>query len=197
MLRVLLADDHMILRHGLREILRSLRCFEIVGEAIDGDDTLRQGLATQPDIIVMDIGMPGLNGIETTAVLSAALPRSKILVLTMYEHLELIAEAFDAGAFGYMMKAESDEEMIRGLTAISRGYMFFSPRVAGLIREEFRRNLSFDMRDEAVRRELDFLDSLCHPQSAEAGNCPLLPVDVFNGYCRAILTRVKRCLVQS
>lgn len=197
MLRVLLADDHTILRQGLREILQSLRCFEIIGEATDGDDALRQGLATQPDIIVMDIGMPRLNGIETTALLSAALPRSKILVLTMHEHLDLIAEAFDAGAFGYMMKAEPDVEMVRGLQAISRGYMFFSSRVAGLINEEFRRTLSFDLHDEAFRRELDFLESLCHAHSAGEEYYRFLPADTFNGYCRAILSRVKRCLVHS
>lgn len=193
MLRILLADDHTILRHSLREILRSLGRFEIVGEAIDGDDALRQGLAIRPDIVVMDIGMPGLNGIETTSVMKAVLPQSKILVLTMHEHLDVIADAFDAGAFGYMIKTESDTEMIRGLRAISRGYMFFSSRVATVIGDAFRHHLAFNLQDEALRRELDFLASSCRAKFTEGDELP--PVETFNGYCLAILTRVRDCLV--
>lgn len=193
MLRILLADDHTILRHGLREILQSLKHYEIVGEAVDGDDAVRQGLATRPDIVVMDIGMPGLNGIETTSVLKATLPQSKILVLTMHEHLDVIADAFHAGAFGYMIKTESDAEMIRGLRAISRGYMFFSSRVATVIGDAFRHHLGFNLQDEALCRELDFLESSCHAKFTDGEGLP--SVEIFNGYCLAILTRVKDCLV--
>jgi DNA-binding NarL/FixJ family response regulator len=194
MLKILLADDHRILRHGLREILQSLGPYEIVGEAVDGPQTLAQALRWRPDIIIMDIGMPGLNGIETTSALKTALPETRILVLTMHEHLDLIAAAFEAGAQGYMIKTESDQEMARALKLISRGYIVFSPRVAALIIEEVRRHPRFDLRDPTVQQELALLDSVSHCFCAPQESIPFLSVELFNATCRSILARLKGCL---
>ena len=118
-LRVLLVDDHEIVRIGLTTLLN--RHFEVVGEASSGEEGVRLALALKPDVIVMDIRMPGIGGIEACRRIIAAWPTAKIIVLTSYAEDELLYEAIDAGAVGYVLKRIGSDELVKAIEVIGRG----------------------------------------------------------------------------
>ena len=117
-IRILLADDHTILRAGLRMMLNAQPDFEVVGEAQDGRQAIQEAQRLQPDVILMDITMPDMNGIEATRQIKKVLPETKVLVLTMHEHDEYVFQALRAGASGYMLKEAADTDLISALRVI-------------------------------------------------------------------------------
>ena len=129
-IRVLIADDHAIYREGVRTMLSAASDIEIIGEAISGDDAIAQALALQPDVILMDLKMPGVNGIEATRRILYASPRIGVLVLTMFETDETVFAAMRAGARGYLLKDVDQEEVLRAVKAVNRGEAIFSPAIA-------------------------------------------------------------------
>ena len=129
-IHVLIADDHPLYREGVGKMLSLAADIEIVGEAANGDEALAQALALQPDVILMDLKMPGINGIEATRRILYASPRIGVLVLTMFETDETVFAAMRAGARGYMLKDADQEEVIRAVKAVSRGEAIFSPAIA-------------------------------------------------------------------
>lgn len=129
-IRVLVADDHALYREGVRKMLSAASDIEIVGEAISGDDAIAQALALQPDVILMDLKMPGINGIEATRRILYASPRIGVLVLTMFETDETVFAAMRAGARGYLLKDVDQEEVLRAVKAVNRGEAIFSPAIA-------------------------------------------------------------------
>lgn len=126
-IRILLADDHNVLRAGLRTLLNNEPDFEVVGEAEDGHQVLQSASTLRPDLVLMDISMPGLGGIETTRYLKEVLPDTSVLVLTVHEDESLLREAIRAGASGYVVKRAAETELISAIQAISRGDMYIHP----------------------------------------------------------------------
>jgi two-component system response regulator NreC len=141
-LRILLADDHTLLRQGLRKILQERPDWEVVAEAGDGRDAVRQTLDVQPDIAILDIGMPLLNGIEATRQIVRRLPDIHILILSMHANEAYIIQALKAGAKGYLLKDSADTDLIRGVAAVASGKSFFSPAVAKVMLDDYVRHLT-------------------------------------------------------
>lgn len=129
-IRVLLVDDHPVVRSGLRALLESLRGYEVVAEASDGDVAVREAQLCKPDVVLMDIRMPGIDGIEATRRLRAAVPETAILVLTMFDDDDTVFAAMRAGAMGYLLKGAEQDEIDRGIRAVVAGEAIFSPGVA-------------------------------------------------------------------
>ncbi len=141
-LRVLVADDHPVVRGGLRKILEGEPGAEIVGEAGDGRQAVRLALDLLPDVAVVDIGMPLLNGIETTRQIVKHAPQVKVLILSMQSSEAFIIKALRAGAKGYLLKDSVDADLVRGIRAVSQGKSFFSPSVAKVMLDDYVRQMA-------------------------------------------------------
>lgn len=126
-IHILLADDHTILRAGLKMMLNAQPDMEVVGEASEGRQAITESLRLQPDIVLMDITMPDMNGIEATRQIKKVQPGVKVLVLTMHENDEYVFQALRAGASGYMLKEAADTELITALHVIQSGQFYLSP----------------------------------------------------------------------
>jgi DNA-binding NarL/FixJ family response regulator len=129
-IRLLIADDHPAFRRGLRAMLESADEFEVIGEAIDGDEAVAQSLELEPDVVLMDLRMPGLNGIEATRKILAARPSVGVVVLTMFEDDDSVFAAMRAGARGYLLKGSEQEEVLRAIRAIASGEAVFGAEIA-------------------------------------------------------------------
>jgi DNA-binding NarL/FixJ family response regulator len=136
-IRVLLADDHTLVRQGLRKILEEQPGWEVVGESGNGRDAVQLALSTSPDVAVLDIGMPQLNGIEATRQIVRRANGTQILILSMHADEAYVARALDAGARGYLLKDSADLDLIRAVTAVSAGKSFFSPAVAKMMLDDY------------------------------------------------------------
>ncbi|HEX4864428.1 MAG TPA: response regulator transcription factor [Acidimicrobiales bacterium] len=128
--RVLIADDHPIVREGLRAVLMTLPEFDLVGAAATGTEAVALAQATSPDVVIMDLRMPGLDGIQAIRQILSGSPRTAVLVLTMYEDDDLVAGAVDAGARGYLLKGASHGDIARALSSIVQGEAVFGAGVA-------------------------------------------------------------------
>ena len=128
--RVLIADDHRLFREGVRSLLASLANVEVVGEAASGEEAVALSATIQPDIVLMDIQMPGLNGIEATRRILTASPSVGIIVLTMYDDDDSVFAAMRAGARGYLLKGADQSELVRAIQAVANGEALFSPAIA-------------------------------------------------------------------
>jgi two-component system response regulator NreC len=140
-IRILLADDHTILRAGLKMMLNAQPDMEIVGEAQDGRQAMQEAQRLQPDIVLMDITMPDMNGIEATKQIKKLLPEIKILILTMHEHDEYIFQALRAGASGYMLKEAADTELISAIHIIQSGQFYLSPTAQSVMVGDYLQRL--------------------------------------------------------
>ncbi|MCW2799657.1 MAG: LuxR family transcriptional regulator [Aeromicrobium sp.] len=129
-IRVVLADDHPVVRSGLRALLESLPGYEVVAEATDGEEAVRETQLNTPDVVLIDIRMPGLDGIEATRRVRAAVPGTAVLVLTMFDDDDTVFAAMRAGAQGYLLKGAEQEEIDRAIRAVVAGEAIFSPGVA-------------------------------------------------------------------
>jgi DNA-binding NarL/FixJ family response regulator len=129
-IRVLIADDHAILREGLRALLKLADDIEVVGEASDGRQAVERSAALSPDVILMDVNMPGLGGMEATLEIRRAQPEVKILVLTQYEDREYIRRFLQAGVSGYILKRSAGAELTSAIRAASRGGLVLDPEIA-------------------------------------------------------------------
>src|SRR5271154_1746555 len=132
-LKLLLADDHEIVRQGLRSILAGIRDCEIVGEVADGRQAVAMARQLNPDIVVLDIAMPGLNGLEATRQILKGRPQTKILILTMHESDSVIREVLDAGARGYILKTDAGRDLVSAVESLRRNKTFFTSRVSQMI----------------------------------------------------------------
>lgn len=129
-IRVMLVDDHTIVREGIRHVLTATPGVEVVAEAGDGEAALRLAAETRPDIVVLDLSLPGAGGLEVTARLRQSLPDIRVLILSVHDHPEYVLGAVRAGAQGYLRKDTSPAELREGLRAVARGESYFSPPVA-------------------------------------------------------------------
>lgn len=141
-LRILLGDDHTVVRQGFRKILEERREWEVVAEAGDGREAVRQALELEPDVAVLDIGMPLLNGIEATRQIVRRLPDVRVLILSMHSDDPYVTRAIQAGAKGYLLKDSADADLLRGVAAVAAGKSFFSPAVARVMLDDYVRHLT-------------------------------------------------------
>jgi DNA-binding NarL/FixJ family response regulator len=138
-LRVLIVDDHWLVRDGMRTLLSTRGGIEVVGEAADGEAAVAAAAELAPDVVVMDLHMPGISGIEATRRLTASSPHVRVLVLTMSEDDDSVFSALRAGARGYLLKGSDQEQLVRAIRAVADGEGIFSPAIALRITDYFSR----------------------------------------------------------
>jgi DNA-binding NarL/FixJ family response regulator len=159
-IHILIADDHTLFRDGLCVLLDSLADFEVVGQAATGAEAIAQDEALQPDVILMDIQMPGLNGIEATRHITRASPHIGVIMVTMFEDDESVFAAMRAGARGYILKGADQEEVLRTIRSVARGEALFGPAIAARLMNFFaapRSAISPNIFPELTEREREVL----------------------------------------
>jgi DNA-binding NarL/FixJ family response regulator len=141
-LRILIGDDHTLVRKGLRKILEEQPDWEVVAEAGDGRQAVKETQALEPDLVILDIGMPLLNGIEATRQIVRRRPGVSVLILSMHAEEAYITQALQAGARGYLLKDSADTDLLNAVGAVSSGKSFFSPAVSAVMLDDFVRHLA-------------------------------------------------------
>lgn len=166
-IRILIADDHAIVRAGIRALLQLHPDFEVVGEAGDGHEAILQVRRLQPDVVLMDLAMPGMDGLAATHEICRISPQTRVLVLSQHENREYVLPALRAGAAGYVLKRAPDDTLIRAIRAVYAGETYVDPRLAELLVEEVRRSTegSVDPLDTLTEREREILILLAQGKS--------------------------------
>ena len=141
-LRVLLGDDHTLMRQGLRKILEERPEWEVVAEVGDGREAVKKCLALKPDVAVLDVAMPLLNGIDATQQITKKVPETKVLVLSMHSDEAYVTRALQAGATGYMLKDSAGKDLLKGIASVAAGQAYFSPAIARLMLDDYVRRVS-------------------------------------------------------
>ena len=161
-IRVLLADDHTIVRQGLRALLDSQEDIEVVGEAENGRQAFEKTKQIVPDIVVLDITMPNLNGIEATRQIKKLNPEIKVIVLTVHDNEEYVHQVLQAGASGYLLKESAVSDLVSAINAVKKGDIFLSPTISKVVVKDYirhtdRESRAFDSLDVLTSREREVL----------------------------------------
>lgn len=168
-LRILIADDHAVVRAGLRTLLESRNGWEVCAEATDGRDAVEKAAKLKPDVAVLDIGMPLLNGVEATRQILRSSPRTEVLILTMHESDDLVQQVVEAGARGYILKDDADRVLLAAVDALRLHKSYFSPRVSGVVApeelSEGRGDATKATRSRLTPREREILQLLAEGKS--------------------------------
>lgn len=167
-IRVLIADDHPLFRHGIRSLLSATADFQVVGEAAAGDEAIRLAETLQPDVIVMDIQMPNVNGIEATRQIVRESPNIRILIVTLFEDDASVFTALRAGARGYVLKDAEKDDLLLALRAVGRGEAIFSPAIASRMIDFFaalRPSTPSNAFPELTEREREILELIAKGKS--------------------------------
>ena len=143
--RVLLVDDHDVVRSGFRSLLQKQSGIKVVGEASDGREAVRLAKALRPDVIVMDVAMPGLNGVDATRHITLDRPETRILALSMHPGRRVVTNMLRAGASGYLLKTCALEELIRAVRAVASGHTYLSPDIAGTVVKDYVQHAAIEM----------------------------------------------------
>ena len=164
MIKILIADDHRIIRDGLKSLLSDEKDIIIVGEAADGDEALIKTSELLPDLLIADISMPGINGIEMTRLLCKEVLKTKVLILSMHDNEDYINQALVAGASGYLLKDSSKEELLKAIKAVNNGETYCSGDVSKILLNKFltsskSKKLIFEVEEklELTKREKEIL----------------------------------------
>ena len=184
-LSILIADDHPLFRHGIRALLEATPDFEVVGEATTGEEAISLAASLQPDVILMDIQMPGVSGIEATRGILHDSPQIRILMVTMFEDDASVFTAMRAGARGYLLKDAEKVELLRAIRAVGSGEAIFSPAIATRLIDFFsapRPSAPLHVFPELTEREREILDLIAqgHSNTEVASHLVLSPSTVRN-----------------
>ncbi len=168
-IRIVLADDHTIVRQGLAKLLEGEACFQIVGEAENGREVVNQVETLYPDIVVMDIAMPILNGIEAIRQIVKYFPNTKVIVLSMYANDRYIDEVLQLGAFGYLLKDSSGDDIIKAIYSVMEGNIYLSPSISKKVVEDFvsfkKDSLEHNLYNKLTNREREVLQLIAEGYS--------------------------------
>ena len=168
-LRILVVDDHAVVRRGVRSLLESHEGWEVCGEATTGRDAVAQSLRLRPDVVVMDLSLPELNGLDATRQILKDSPRTEILVLTMHHSEELARDVLQAGARGYVLKSDADESLIAAVESLRQHKPFLASRVTEFVLDDYlRRTDTLDDRvahDAVTAREREIIQLLAEGKS--------------------------------
>lgn len=157
-IRILIADDHGLIRAGLRALLQNEPDLVVVGEAGDGINLLSQAAALKPDIVLMDISMPGMSGIEATQQLRQICPATKVLALTVHEDEGMLRKMIRAGAHGYIIKRAVESDLLQAIRVVSQGYIYVHPSLTGALVQDLSPHTQTETNQEAITpREKDVL----------------------------------------
>ncbi|MFF4772435.1 response regulator [Microtetraspora fusca] len=195
-IRIVVVDDHPLMREGLRALVASLPDIDVVGEAGDGEAARREALLAAPDVVVMDLHMPGINGVEATRAILRSAPATRILVLTMFEDDESVFGAMRAGASGYLVKGAQQDEIVRAIRSIAAGNAVFGPSVARRIIDFFagasRPVPAAEPFPELTAREREVLDLIAagHANAAIARRL-LISVKTVSNHISAIFAKLQ------
>ncbi len=183
-IRILLADDHALVRHGFRMILAAQPDMEIVGEAGNGREAVALAEELEPDVVVMDVAMPELNGIEATRRITGASPRTRILALSMYKDSVYVREILRAGARGFLLKDAIDRDLLAAVRAVAGGEGYLSPAVSEAVLSDYRRHVT-DPLDLLSSREREVLQMIAEGKTnkdiATALDLSVYTVDAHRG----------------
>ncbi len=163
--RIVLADDHVLVRQGLKSLLEREH-FQVMAEASDGQDAVRLTEAHQPDIAILDISMPTLNGIDAARGLSRSAPKTKVILLTQHEEEQYIHEALEAGVKGYVLKSQVANDLIQAIRQVGRGEFYLSPGISRAVMEAYR-NKSDRPADPLTVRERQVLQLIAEGKSTK------------------------------
>ena len=168
--RILIADDHEIVRRGLRALLEDKGEWEVVAEAVSGREALEKAKQTLPTVAIIDVGMPELNGLETTRQLLKMLPQTEVLILTMHENEQIVREVLDAGARGYVLKSDAGRDLVTAVEALCQHRTFFSSKISELLLNSYLkhqdRSESLDSpRSRLTTREREIVQLLAEGKS--------------------------------
>ena len=162
--RVLIADDHPLIRSGLRALLARERDFEVVGEAADGYQALELVEQLKPDVVMLDVSMPRLNGIDVAQKISEKIPSTRVIIVSIHSDEGYVLRALKAGAKGYLLKASPEDDILNAVRAVAAGQAFLSPEISRLLVEEYVREMRFrgveDSYDLLSIREKEILQLL-------------------------------------
>jgi len=183
-IRILLADDHTMVRQGFRMILSAQPDMEIVGEAGNGREAVEQAELLQPDLVVMDVAMPELNGIEATRRIAASSPRTRVLALSMYKDSVYVREILRAGARGFLLKDAIDRDLLAAVRAVAAGEGYLSPAVSEAVLSDYRKHVT-DPLDLLSSREREVLQLIAEGKTnkeiATGLNLSVYTVDAHRG----------------
>lgn len=183
-IRILLADDHAVVRQGFRMILGAQPDMEIVGEAGNGREAVEMSQGLQPDVVVMDVAMPELNGIEATRRMGDAAPHARVLALSMHKDSVYVREILRAGARGYLLKDSIDIDLLAAVRAVAKGEGFLSPAVSDSVLDDYRKHVT-DPLDLLSSREREVLQLIAEGKTNKeiAGllNLSVYTVDAHRG----------------
>lgn len=138
--RILIADDHEVVRRGLRALLEAQPEWEVVAEAVTGREAIEKAKQTTPDVAIIDVGMPELNGLEATRQVLKALPPTEVLILTMHESEQIVREVLDAGARGYVLKSDAGRDLVAAVEALCQHRTFFSSKISEMLLNSYLRH---------------------------------------------------------
>jgi DNA-binding NarL/FixJ family response regulator len=171
-LRVLLADDHTLVRAGIRALLASMPQVEVIGEAADGREALALAAALRPDVVLMDIAMKGMNGLEATVRLTQDFPDMRIIMLSMYSSEEYVMQALHAGASGYLLKESATQELERALHATARGEIYLGSQLSREALDNYMRRVGVGGRpqDALTARQREILQLIAEGHNTKSGS---------------------------
>ena len=196
-INVFLADDHAVLRDGLRCLLEAQRDIRVIGDAADGREAVRQVRQLKPDVVLMDIAMPELNGIEATVQVRQLCPGARVLMLSMHASLEHVREAMKAGAHGYVLKQSAGAEVVQAVRAVHAHGAYLSQKIAGTVIADYSRDQTPDSPlDALTRRERQILQLIVEGKSnLEASRSLFLSQKTVETYRSRMMQKLSlRCL---
>jgi DNA-binding NarL/FixJ family response regulator len=188
-IRILLADDHTVIRKGLRLLLESHPGFQVIAEASDGRETVAMAEAHQPDVVVLDVAMPTLNGIEAARQISAKMPQTAIVFLSMHSDESYVLKALKSGAKAYLLKDSAEYDLINAIRSVKDGKAFFSPSISKMMMEEYMRQMqdreiedSYELLTTREREILQLLaEGKANKEVASILNLSLYTVETHRG----------------
>jgi two-component system, NarL family, response regulator NreC len=158
-IRILLADDHRVVRQGFRLILSSQPDIEVVGEASSGREAVDLAVKLEPHVVILDIAMPDVNGVEATRLIRQNCPQTKVLILSMHKDAVYVRETLRAGAKGYLLKDAIDSDLVAAVRAVHRGDAFLTPEISATVLEDYQKHVA-DPLDLITHRERQILQML-------------------------------------